>query len=94
VAAAAGYPAERVDDPARLPPPADVATAFVNWDERQPEWPAALRSWLDGAEQAPRLRLFGSHRDVAAHREARASGLGPMLARSKLFATLPALLRE
>jgi hypothetical protein len=36
--------------------------------------------------------LFGPHTDLAAHAEARAAGLGPMLARSKLLADLPTLL--
>jgi hypothetical protein len=93
-AEAAGYQADRVDDPLRLPKSADVDIALVDWDERQPGWAAALLGWRAGSAPTPRLLLFGSHRDVAGHREARASGLGPMMARSKLFASLPALLDE
>jgi hypothetical protein len=94
-AAAAGHDAARVDAPDRLPNPSDIGLAFVDWDDRQPDWGASLRRWRDAAgNPAPRILLFGSHRDVAGHREARANGLGPMLARSKLFASLPSLLRE
>jgi hypothetical protein len=38
--------------------------------------------------------LFGPHADLEAHDDARASGLGPMMARSKLFASLPSLMRR
>jgi hypothetical protein len=93
-AEAAGYQAARVDEPLRLPKPADVDIAFVDWDDRQPGWADTLLGWRAGSAPAPRLLLFGSHRDVAGHREARTSGLGPMMARSKLFASLPALLDE
>ena len=34
----------------------------------------------------PRMVVFGPHTDLAAHAEARAAGIGPMLARSKLVA--------
>jgi hypothetical protein len=94
-AAAAGYEAGRVDEPGHLPPPSDVDIAFVDWDDRQPGWAPALRRWQTAAgHTAPRLLLFGSHRDVAAHHEARANGLGPMIARSKLFTSLPSLFGE
>ena len=94
-AAAAGYEARRIDEPGRLPPSAQVAMAFVDWDDRGPAWAAALRGWQAAAgASGPRLLLFGSHRDLAAHREARANGLGPMIARSKLFASLQSLLSE
>jgi hypothetical protein len=94
-AAAAGCDAARVDTPDQLPDASEIGLAFVDWDDRQADWGASLRRWRDAADTpAPRLLLFGSHRDVAGHRAARANGLGPMLARSKLFASLPSLLRE
>jgi hypothetical protein len=93
-ATAAGVGATRVDDPGQLPAAADIGLIFVDWDDRQPGWAPGLRQWRDAAgEAAPRVLLFGSHRDVAGHREARANGLGPMLARSKLVASLQSLLR-
>jgi len=94
-ASAAGYDAARVDNPELLPSASDIGVAFVDWDDRQPGWGPSLRRWRDTAGEAgPRVLLFGSHRDVAGHREARASGIGPVLARSKLFVSLPSLLRE
>jgi hypothetical protein len=91
----AGYVAGRVDEPASLPSSADVAIAFVDWGDRRPGWGAELRHWQDAAgEPAPRLLLFGPHTDLEGHAEARGSGLGPMMARSKLFASLPSLLRR
>jgi hypothetical protein len=38
--------------------------------------------------------LFGPHGDLEAHAAARATGLGPMIARSKLVADLPTLVTE
>ena len=96
-AAAAGYQAQRIDGPDQLPSAGEVHVALVDWSERQPGWAGALRSWRDDhattAEPA-RVLLFGPHTDIEAHMAARDSGLGPMMARSKLFASLPALLRE
>jgi hypothetical protein len=95
VAAAAGYDVARVDEPTSLPAPSGVEIVIVDWDDRRPGWAMALQAWRAAAgTAAPRLLLFGSHRDVGAHREARANGLGPMIARSKLFASLPSLLGE
>ena len=42
---------------------------------------------------AARVILFGRHTDLEAHADARAAGLGPMWARSKLVAELPQLMR-
>jgi len=38
--------------------------------------------------------LFGPHTDLASHRAARDTGLGPMRARSAFFVALPELLAE
>lgn len=93
VAAHAGRTLLRIDDPAELPEPDGVELAFVDWADRQPSWPATLREWLHRASRAhrPRLVLFGPHTDLEAHQAARAAGLGPMMARSRLVSGLPEL---
>jgi hypothetical protein len=90
----AGVTVSRVDDPASLPPATGVVLLLVDWADRRPGWPEALARWCaDAPESAkPRVLLFGQHTDLAAHAEARAAGLGPMWARSKLVSRLPALL--
>jgi hypothetical protein len=94
-AEAAGYRLARVDEPGRLPPSSEVAVAFVDWGDREPGWGAMLRCWQAAAgSDPPRVVLFGPHTDLEAHDNARASGLGPMMARSKLFSSLPSLLRR
>jgi hypothetical protein len=92
--ARAGVEVQRFDDPAHLPAAADVTLLLVAWDERRPDWGEGLLAWCaDAPESAsPRVILFGPHTDLAAHADARASGLGPMWARSKLLAELPSLL--
>lgn len=88
-AAAAGHEVVRVDDPADLPPARATSVAFVDWGSRQPGWAEDLAAWAEGAIEArPRLVVFGPHTDVEAHREARSAGIGPMVARSKLVASL------
>ena len=88
-AAAAGHEVVRVDDPAELPPASDVAVAFADWGSREPGWGEALTAWIAGAtDAAPRLVVFGPHTDLEAHRAARSAGIGPMVARSKLVASL------
>jgi hypothetical protein len=66
----------------------------VNWADRLPSWADDLRSWSAEARPtgAPRVILFGPHADLEAHSDARAAGLGPMLARSKLVAALQSLI--
>jgi hypothetical protein len=92
-AEAAGYVPARVDEPGRLPSASEVAVAFVDWADREPGWGTKLRGWQSKATSGPpRIVLFGPHTDLEAHEDARASGLGPMMARSKLFASLPSLL--
>ena len=92
--ARAGVEVQRFDDPAQLPPATDVTLVLVAWDERRPDWGKLLLAWCTDASQSlsPRIVLFGPHTDLAAHADARVSGLGPMWARSKLLAGLPTLL--
>jgi len=92
--ARAGIEVRRFDDPSRLPPGAELSLVLVAWDERRPDWGERLVEWHTGMPDSgpPRIVLFGPHTDLAAHAEARAVGLGPMWARSKLLSALPALL--
>ncbi len=80
----AGVKLARVDTPAQAPPAADLV--LVDWTARQPDWADALRA-LDA-----RVILFGPHVDLEAHADAKAAGLGPMWARSKLLSSLGDLL--
>ena len=91
----AGVAVQRFDDPSQLPAASAVSLVLVDWDERHPDWGERLSAWcLSAPESArPRIILFGPHTDLAAHAEARAAGLGPMWARSKLLADLPTLFR-
>ncbi len=93
VAGAAGREVLRVDTPAELPEPASVSMAFVDWGSREEGWGAWLAAWCVDAPVSlrPRLVLFGPHTDMEAHADAKAAGIGPMLARSKLVAELPRL---
>jgi hypothetical protein len=74
----------RVDRPSDLS--SDFDLVLVDWSAREPGWADAL-----GALHAGRILLFGRHTDLEAHADARAAGLGPMWARSKLVAELPDL---
>jgi hypothetical protein len=91
--ARAGVDVRRIDDPSQLPAPSLVRLVLVAWDERLPDWGERLLAWCAGAPPSarPRVILFGPHTDLAAHADARAAGLGPMLARSKFIADLPTL---
>jgi len=80
----AGVDLARVDSPADASPDADLI--LVDWSARRPDWTDALRARSDA-----RVILFGPHTDLQAHADARAAGLGPMLARSKFVAELPSL---
>jgi hypothetical protein len=90
----AGVPFTRVDDPSALPPAGTVDLLFVDWGDRASDWGAGISNWCANAPESarPRVILFGPHVDLEAHAAARAAGLGPMLARSKLVADLPTLL--
>jgi hypothetical protein len=85
---AAGASVIRVDDPQALPDQA-FDLVLVDWASRHPGWAEALMRRADR-----RIVLFGAHTDLEAHAAARASGLGPMWARSKLVADLPQLVRD
>lgn len=78
-----------------LPPVAEVDLLLVDWSERQPDWGDRLRTWRSSSGDAHlTVVLFGPHTDLAAHAAARESGLGPMMARSKLVADLDRLLKD
>jgi hypothetical protein len=83
----------RVDAPDQLPPSQEVELLVVDWGDREPDWGAAIAAWRDRAADGrrPRIVLFGPHTDLASHRAARDTGLGPMRARSAFFAALPKL---
>jgi hypothetical protein len=87
VVEASGARLLRVDDPGQLPQAASVELVLVDWGERGPLWGRNLREWRDGVGLAerPTIILFGPHTDLEAHADARAAGLGPMLARSRLL---------
>jgi hypothetical protein len=82
-ATAAGASLVRVDSPADLPP--DLDLILVDWSARDADWTDALTS------ASGRVIVFGRHTDLEAHAAARAAGLGPMWARSKLVSSLSEL---
>lgn len=90
----AGVEARRVDDAADLPPPDGVQLLLVDWGDRGPDWGEQITRWCAGAPESaqPKVLLFGPHLDLAGHASARASGLGPMRARSRLMADISRLL--
>lgn len=95
IALRAGWVFRRVDDPEDLPATRAADLVLVDWGARAPSWGPAIHAWratIPGATAAP--ILFGPHTDLEAHASARAAGLGPMRARSALFAALPGLLSE
>jgi len=94
ITARAGTELLRVDSPSELPTPAGIRLVLVDWADRDVEWPAQLAGWIETADPAdpPRIVLFGPHTDLVAHAAAKAAGLGPMWARSKLLTDLPQLL--
>ena len=82
---ASGAQLVRVDEPSTLP--GDLDLILVDWAARRDSWADALR----GTGNA-RLILFGPHTDLEAHAAARAAGLGPMWARSRLLGELDRIL--
>ncbi len=93
-AAGAGIEAQRIDHPSDLPVPEAVRLLLVDWGDRGPDWGEQISEWCARAPESvrPTVLLFGPHVDLEAHAAARAAGLGPMRARSKLLADLPTLL--
>jgi hypothetical protein len=81
----AGAELARVDAPRHVPPDAELV--LIDWSARDDRWAEELRS-LAGR----RIVAFGPHTDLEAHAAARAAGVGPMWARSRLAAELPRLL--
>lgn len=92
--ARAGVEVRRFDHPSQLPPADAVTLVLIAWDERRPGWAEQLLAWHAARPEGalPRLVLFGPHTDLEAHAAARAAGLGPMWARSKLLSEIPGLL--
>lgn len=74
-----------------LPPPGEVDLLLVDWADRQPEWGSRIADWRGAVAAPPRIVLFGPHADLDAHAAARAAGLGPMWARSRLVTSLETL---
>ena len=81
----AGAELARVDSPSDIP--ADAELVLVDWSARDRAWADVLR-----ALTSPRVILFGPHTDLEAHAAARAAGLGPMWARSRLMLQLSRLM--
>jgi hypothetical protein len=90
-ASVSGAALVRADSPDAIPadPPPDLV--LVDWSSRGDDWADALRAWRGRVPDA-RVILFGPHTDLDAHAAARAAGLGPMWARSRLVAQLSTLL--
>lgn len=81
---------ERLEDLPRLHP-SDLLV--VAWDERAPDWAPALAAGDIGKPGGPQLLLCGPHTDIAAHLEARAHGIGPVVARSRIGEAVRSRLR-
>ncbi len=91
-ASVAGVPLTWVRAPRELAPAKDLELVIVDWSERTPSWVDDLTAWRRAGDV--RIILFGPHTDLEAHAAARAAGLAPMWARSRLFRELPTLLAE
>jgi hypothetical protein len=91
----AQVPLVQVKDPSDLPPAMEATLLLVDWSAREGDWGDRITAWCARVPKSarPRIILFGPHVDLEAHAAARASGLGPMWARSRLVSELPALLR-
>jgi hypothetical protein len=87
-ATSAGAALLRVDTPTKV---GEADLVLVDWSARADAWAPALASWRATHPQG-RVILFGRHTDLESHAAAKAAGLGPMWARSKLVAELPAVM--
>jgi hypothetical protein len=86
---------DRIESPDALGAFADADLLVVDWAAREPRWAETISTWRDdGPEPRPRVILFGPHTDLEAHAAARASGLGPMLARSALGGEVERVMRR
>lgn len=98
IVAGLGHEAFRVDQPsaALADDTGQLIAVVVSWDERRAGWSDELRAMrATGAphrSQPPKLILFGSHRDLAGHAEAREAGIARVVARSALPSELPRML--
>ena len=92
-AAVSGAELMRVDHPKDVPLDEPPDLVLVDWAIRRDDWADTLAALAARAPTA-RVLLFGPHTDLAAHADARAAGLGPMWARSKLVAELRTLLSD
>jgi hypothetical protein len=89
----AGAEVSRVGAPDQLPAAVEVDLLLVDWGDRSVDWGQKVAAWRDGAgERSVRVVVFGPHTDLEAHAAARAAGIGPMMARSKLVTSLAELL--
>lgn len=79
---------QRVDGPVAI---GEADIVLVDWTARTAAWPDELSAWR-ARHPAARVILFGRHTDLESHAAARAAGIGPMWARSKLVGELPRLL--
>lgn len=86
-ATAAGAFLVRASSPSALPAGLDLV--LVDWSERGADWSQALSQHR---EAGARVVLYGRHTDLESHRAAKAAGMGPMWARSKLVADLGVLI--
>jgi hypothetical protein len=83
----------RVDSPADLPSHGAERPelVLVDWSARDASWTDPLLGLRDAGT---RVVLFGPHVDLDAHAAARASGLGPMWARSRLLGSAADLMTD
>jgi hypothetical protein len=88
-----GAQLHRFDSPADLPPTDPIDLLLVDWSDRSPDWSSGIVVWRD-SHGPTRIVIFGAHTDLEAHAAARAAGLAPMWARSKLVASLDLLLKS
>jgi hypothetical protein len=72
-------------------PMGSVDLLLVDWGSRGPDWGDRISRWRAGSPAA-RIVVFGPHADLDAHAAAKRDGLGPMMARSRLFRRLDDLL--